>query len=105
MLAGVKPKPSFLFGRKQVANVAAIQSAKQIIEAEIASGLDPASTGTLDKLAKLGVNRATAERLYAEAQAKQKRRSYHIRNGRTGFVEQSWEKIKKSSLNTSVYVG
>ena len=53
MLAGTKPKPSFLFGRKQVANVAAIQSAKQIIEAEIANGLDPAATGTLDKLAKL----------------------------------------------------
>lgn len=95
MLAGVKPKPSFLFGRKQVANVAAIQSARQIIEAEIAAGKDPAATGTLDKLAKLGINRATAERLYAEVQAKNKGARILSTMGKRAFSEQTWEKVKK----------
>ena len=94
LLAGIPPKAAFLFGRKQVANAAAMQAGQKILDDEIAAGNDPAANGTLDKLAKLGINRATAERMYAEAQKRAKGARIVSFMGKKAFSEQTWADIK-----------
>lgn len=94
LIAGIPPKAAFLFGRKQVANAAAMQAGQKILDDEITAGNDPAANGTLDKLSKLGINRATAERMYADAQKRAKGARIVSFMGKKAFSEQTWEVIK-----------